>query len=64
MLVKKKCTQAIFVRAMFTIFLQQIICAMFTIFSQQIISDNLLFGKQKSNFNDRFKLEPIITYHL
>ena len=38
---------------------------MFTIFSQQIISGRLfqiIISKKKSNFNDKFKLEPITTY--
>ena len=39
----------------------------FTTLLQQIIDDKLLhiiIGRQKSNFNDRFKLEPITTYYL
>ena len=39
----------------------------FTILSQQNIRGRLLWvviGGQKNNFNDRFKLEPITTYHL
>ena len=39
----------------------------FTTLLQQIINNKLLqivIGRQKSNFNDRFKLEPITTYYL
>ena len=39
----------------------------FTTLSQQNIHGRLLWvviGEQKNNFNDRFKLEPIKTYHL
>ena len=38
-----------------------------TTLSQQILSDRLLlavFGGQKSNFSDGFKLKPVTTYHL
>ena len=41
--------------------------AMSTTLSQQILSSRLLLaviGGQKSNVNDRFKLEPITTYYL
>ena len=40
---------------------------MSTTFSQQILSSKLLLAvisKQKSNFNDKFKIEPIIASHL
>ena len=39
----------------------------FTTLSQQKIHGRLLWvviRGQKNNFNDRFKLEPITTYHL
>ena len=41
---------------------------MSTIFSQQILSGKLLqviiISRQKNNFNNKFKLKPITTYHL
>ena len=40
---------------------------MSTIFSQQMLSGKLLqviISRQKNNFNNKFNLKPITTYHL